>query len=81
MAVEHELFREVLGADSQRLRGSRVAGQGRREQDGGGRFAERSHCSLVVGADVRARIRKNDPNRVQRRLFPVCTEEWLGAHP
>ena len=58
MAVEHELFREVLGADSQRLRGSRVAEQGRREQDDGGRFAERSHCSLLIGADVRADIRE-----------------------
>ena len=81
MAVEHELFREVLGADSQRLREAASQNRAVAKRDGGGRFAERSHCSLVVGADVRARIRKNDPNRVQRRLFPVCTEEWLGAHP
>jgi hypothetical protein len=47
MAVEHELFREVLGADSQRLR--EVASQNRAvaKRDGGGRFAERSHCSSL----------------------------------
>ena len=51
MAVEHALFREVLGAGSQRLR--EAASQNR---DGGGRFAERISLFLLVGADVRADI-------------------------
>jgi len=66
MAVEHELFREVLGADSQRLR--EAASQNR---DGGGRFAERSHCSSLSARTCAPTFRKNDPNRVHRGTSPL----------
>jgi hypothetical protein len=58
MAVEHELFREVLGADSQRLREAASAEQGRREAGWRRSLCREISLFLLVGADVRADIRE-----------------------
>ena len=51
MAVEHELFREVLGADSQRLREAASQNTGWRRS-----LCREISLFLLVGADVRADI-------------------------
>src|SRR3954464_14640498 len=71
MAVERELFREVLGADSQRLREAASQNRAVAKRDGGGRFAERSHCSSLSARTCAPTFRKNDPNRVHRGTSPL----------
>jgi hypothetical protein len=72
MAVEHELFREVLGTDF-------VCAEAVAKQDGGGRFAER--CRPFRRGRASGQSGRMIVIESITASPPVCTDELLGAHP